>query len=139
VPASGPPAPTHSPPARADKKPRGAFVATRQSAYVILMRLPFFISAILRNHFFCIYLHRMDTTPTTPKPEKRDLIHYLVMSLALFASKHHMSRKDACNYLVRFKGFSFVIDNYEVEHQLSLQDCVDDMTAICKRNGGYIG
>ncbi len=40
---------------------------------------------------------------------------------------------------MRFKGFRFVLDNYEVEHQLSLQDCVDDMTAICKRNGGNIG
>jgi hypothetical protein len=69
----------------------------------------------------------------------QDVIHYLVMSMALFAQKHHISRKEACNYLVRFKGFRFVLDNYEVEHQLSLQDCVDDMTAICKRNGGNIG
>jgi hypothetical protein len=41
--------------------------------------------------------------------------------------------------LVRFKGIRFILDNYEVEHQLSLHDCVDDMTAICKRNGGNIG
>jgi hypothetical protein len=76
---------------------------------------------------------------TISQPLTQDVIHYLVMSLALFASKHQISRKDACNYLVRFKGFRFVLDNYEVEHQLSLEDCVDDMTAICKRNGGNIG
>ncbi len=72
-------------------------------------------------------------------PITQDVIHYMVMSLSLFANKHHISRKDACNYLTRFKGFRFVLDNYEVEHQLSLHDCVDDMTAICKRNGGNIG
>jgi hypothetical protein len=79
------------------------------------------------------------TTTTIQQPKESDLIHYLVMSMAQFASKHHISRKDACNYLVRFKGIRFILDNYEVEHQLSLHDCVDDMTAICKRNGGNIG
>jgi hypothetical protein len=72
------------------------------------------------------------------QPITQDVIHHIVMSMSLFASKHNISRKEACNYLVRFKGFRFALDHYEVEHQLSLQDCVDDMTAICKRNGGNL-
>lgn len=68
----------------------------------------------------------------------KDLIHYIVMSLGLFARKHKLTKKEACNYLSRFKGFEFAINNYEVEHQLSLSECVDDMAAICRRNGGVI-
>ncbi len=67
-----------------------------------------------------------------------DVIHYIVMSLGLFARQHGLTRKEACNYLLRFKGLQFSIDNYEAEHQLSLQDCVDDMAAICRRNGGVV-
>lgn len=67
-----------------------------------------------------------------------DVIHYIVMSLGMFARKYDLTRKEACNYLSRFKGLEFSIGNYEVEHQLSLQECVDDMVAICQRNGGAI-
>jgi transcriptional regulator with XRE-family HTH domain len=67
-----------------------------------------------------------------------DVIHYIVMSIGLFARKHKLTKKEACNYLSRFKGLDFSIRNYEVEHQLSLQDCVDDMAAICQRNGGVV-
>ncbi len=67
-----------------------------------------------------------------------NVIHYIVMSLGMFARQHKISKKEACNYLIRFKGLEFSINNYEAEHQLSLQDCVDDMTAICQRNGGAI-
>lgn len=67
-----------------------------------------------------------------------NIIHYIVMSLGLFARKYNLTKKEACNYLSRFKGLDFSIRNYEVEHQLSLQDCVDDMAAICQRNGGLV-
>lgn len=71
-------------------------------------------------------------------PVSGDVIHYLVMCLGLFAQKHHLTKKEACNYLSRFKGLEFSINHYEAEHQLSLHDCVDDMTAICLRNGGTL-
>ena len=67
-----------------------------------------------------------------------DVIHYIVMSLGMFARQYNLTKKEACNYLSRFKGLDFTIRNYEVEHQLSLQDCVDDMAAICQRNGGLV-
>lgn len=78
----------------------------------------------------------VELKPTTAI--SKDVIHYIIMSMGLFARKHKLSRKEACNYLSRFKGLEFSIANYEAEHQLSLQDCVDDMTAICRRNGGTI-
>ena len=71
------------------------------------------------------------------RPDK-DIIHYIIMSLGVFARQYKLSRKEACNYLSRFKGLGFALDNYEVEHQLSLADCADDMAAICRKNGGGI-
>lgn len=68
-----------------------------------------------------------------------DLIHYIVMSMGMFARQYKLTKREACNYLARFRGLQFSIENYEAEHQLSLQDCVDDMQAICKRNGGLVG
>lgn len=68
----------------------------------------------------------------------RDIIHYVVMGLGMFARQKNLTKREACNYLARFKGLEFSINNYEAEHQLSLQDCVDDMAAICCRNGGMI-
>lgn len=67
-----------------------------------------------------------------------DAIHYIVMCLGLFARQYKLTKKEACNYLSRYKGLEFSIKNYEAEHQLSLQDCVDDMAAICQINGGAI-
>ncbi len=71
-------------------------------------------------------------------PVSTDVIHYIVMSMGMFARQYNLTQREACNYLSRFKGLKFSIDNYEAEHQLSLQDCVDDMYAICKRNGGIV-
>lgn len=67
-----------------------------------------------------------------------NVIHFIVMSMGLFARQYNLTKKEACNYLSRFKGLAFSIDNYEVEHQLSMQDCVDDMAAICLKNGGAL-
>lgn len=67
-----------------------------------------------------------------------DMIHYIVMSLGLFSRRHKLTRKEACNYLSRFDGLQFAINNYEAEHQLSLNDCADDMAAVCRRNGGVV-
>ena len=71
-------------------------------------------------------------------PVSADMIHYIVMCLGLFARKYNLTKREACNYLSRFKGLDFSIRNYEAEHQLSLQECVEDMAAICQRNGGGV-
>ena len=67
-----------------------------------------------------------------------DVVHYIVMSLGLFARRHGLTKREACNYLSRYRGLEFAIANYEAEHQLSLDECVDDMAAICHRNGGLV-
>ena len=53
-----------------------------------------------------------------------------------------MSREEknriAYNYLSKYSGLDFIIDCYESEHTLSIDDAVEDMHAICKRNGGEL-
>lgn len=79
---------------------------------------------------------RIELKPTSEVTP--NMVHYIVMCVGSFARQFKLTKKEACNYLSRFKGLEFSIDNYEVEHQLSIQDCVDDMAAICLNNGGAI-
>lgn len=69
----------------------------------------------------------------------KDVIEYIVTAISEFAKRNLLTVKDASNYLLRFKGIDFLEQCYAAEHTLSLNDWVDDITAICKRNGGAIG
>ncbi len=61
---------------------------------------------------------------------------YFIYCINAFANKYGLSSKQAFAYLLRFKGLEFLDECYEVEHQLSFKEAVDDLTTICFRNGG---
>ena len=44
--------------------------------------------------------------------------------------------RDAYIYLNRYKGIEFLKEFYDVEHTLSFDDTIDDLSAICRKNGG---
>jgi hypothetical protein len=69
---------------------------------------------------------------------KINTINYIVICIEEFAQRLNISRKDAFNFLEKFGGIKFLIDNYEIEHTLSLEDAIDDMITICKNNGGSL-
>lgn len=69
----------------------------------------------------------------------KEVIEYIVTAISEFAKRHFLTAKEASNYLLRFKGIDFLEQCYAAEHTLSVNDWVDDITAICKRNGGGIG
>lgn len=71
------------------------------------------------------------------KPNK-DIIDYVMTAIIEFARKHGLTIREASNYLNRFKGIDFLTDFYDVEHTLSFNDCVDDLTVVCQNNGGEI-
>ena len=76
----------------------------------------------------------------TPKViQGKEVIEYIVTAISEFAKRHFLTAKEASNYLLRFKGIDFLEQCYAAEHTLSVNDWVDDITAICKRNGGGIG
>lgn len=65
-------------------------------------------------------------------------VTYIIYCINAFADRYKLSAKQAFAYLQRFKGLVFLDECYEAEHQLSLNDAVNDLTIICKRNGGAL-
>lgn len=70
--------------------------------------------------------------------EDVNLLNYIVVCISEFASRYEMQVRDAYIYLSRNKGIEFLKEFYDVEHTLSFEDVVDDLTAICKKNGGTV-
>ncbi|GHU09476.1 hypothetical protein FACS1894151_07290 [Spirochaetia bacterium] len=68
----------------------------------------------------------------------RSRISYYVLCVGEFARQKKLAPKEAFNYLHTYKGIDFLIECYEAEHTLSLYDSVEDLTLICKNNGGEL-
>lgn len=69
---------------------------------------------------------------------KRNVIEYVVSCISEFAMRHGLTNRQAYSYLMRFGGLGFLIDCYEAEHTLSIDDAMQDVLTICSRNGGRI-
>ncbi len=65
-------------------------------------------------------------------------INYLVVCVSEFADRFNLNGKDAFNYLSDHGGITFLLEHYEIEHTLSLEDAIEDLVHICKRNGGTL-
>ena len=57
------------------------------------------------------------------------------MCISAFANRKGLKEQEAFNYLHDFNGLEFLIDCYEAEHTLSIDDAVNDLTLVCKNNG----
>lgn len=68
----------------------------------------------------------------------RNMIQYTVSCIHEFATKYELTPKEAFNYLFKYKGIDFLNRYYETEHLLSIEDAVDDLAVICRKNGGKI-
>jgi hypothetical protein len=68
----------------------------------------------------------------------RNRIQYYVLCVAAFANVKQISQRDAFTYLYGNKGIEFLVDCYDAEHTLSLDDAVDDLTRVCRNNGGNL-
>lgn len=66
------------------------------------------------------------------------ILNYIVICISEFAKQKNITRKEAYNYLKKYKGLEFLNECYEAEHTVSLNDAVEDLTEVCKRNGGNI-
>lgn len=73
-----------------------------------------------------------------PKSE-RNILDYIVVCISEFASRHHIHARDSYVYLKDFKGLEFLKEFYDVEHTLSFDDVMEDLTSVCRKNGGTIG
>lgn len=70
--------------------------------------------------------------------EDVNILNYIVVCISEFASRYEMQVRDAYVYLSRNKGIEFLKEFYDVEHTLSFDDVLDDLTAICQKNGGAV-
>lgn len=68
--------------------------------------------------------------------EEIELLNYIVVCISEFASRYDMPMRDAYIYLTEYRGIDFLKEFYDVEHTLSFDEAVDDLAAICRRNGG---
>jgi hypothetical protein len=55
-----------------------------------------------------------------------------------FAESKNMDGKGAFDYLYAHKGIEYLHEHYNVEHRLSPEDAVKDLTEVCGNNGGNI-
>ena len=53
-----------------------------------------------------------------------------------FAERFSISNAFAYSYLSQYKGLELIYDYYDIEHTFSIDDAVEDMQKICRRNGG---
>lgn len=67
-----------------------------------------------------------------------DRLNYLIALVSEFAAAHHISAQQAYLYLRQFKGLDFADEFYDVEHTLSFDEAVEDLTIYCKRMGGSL-
>lgn len=65
-------------------------------------------------------------------------IDYTVACVNEFAHRKQISSRSAFFYLYQYQGLKFLEEFYEVEHTLSIEDALDDLETVCRRNGGKL-
>ena len=70
--------------------------------------------------------------------QTKRIISYAVMCIKNFSREFGLSFAEGYRYLENFGGLQFVIKHYEIEHTLGMDDAIEDMRAICRRNGGLV-
>ncbi len=56
-----------------------------------------------------------------------------------FGDRFGLPTRNAYQYLKRFHGIDFLVQFYSTLHLQSIDDTVDDLVAVCKKNGGALG
>lgn len=71
-------------------------------------------------------------------PIEKKQSDYAVSCVSEFAARHNITQKEAFQFLYKYGAIAFLKEDYEIEHTLSYDDVMDDMLAICQRNGGVL-
>lgn len=64
--------------------------------------------------------------------------YYFIMVLSMIAKKYNLSIREVYEFASKYKGIKFLHEFYDVEHTLNTEDVIDDVLAICNRNGGTL-
>lgn len=63
-------------------------------------------------------------------------IPFINACIKAFGDRFSITRDQAYKYLKEFSGMAFLYEFYDVEHLQSIEDTVEDLVIICKKNGG---
>lgn len=69
---------------------------------------------------------------------EQNIAEYVICCIGSFAKRFGLTNAQAYAYLKRFKAVDFLINCYAAEHTLSIDDAVDDIAAICLKQGGKL-
>lgn len=61
---------------------------------------------------------------------------YLVYVIGEFALKYGLTDKQAFQYLKRYEGLALLDECYPAEHTLPIEETINDLAVVCRRNGG---
>jgi len=70
--------------------------------------------------------------------QQSNIINYLVICVSDFAAQFGMEQKEAYRFLSAYGGIAFLIEHYEIEHTLSLDETIETLAHICSQNGGVL-
>ena len=65
-------------------------------------------------------------------------IPFFTACIRAFGRRFAMTRQAAFRYLHEYKGLSFLIEFYDVEHLQSMDETIDNLIIICQKNGGTL-
>lgn len=67
---------------------------------------------------------------------ERKKSNYIIACVSEFARTKQLKQQEAFQYLYQFSGITFLKEHYEIEHTLSFDDVMVDLTVNCRKNGG---
>jgi len=70
--------------------------------------------------------------------QQTNIINYIVICINDFAERFGMDTRAAYRFLAQYGGIDFLIQHYDIEHTLSLDDAVEDLELVCRQNGGVL-
>ena len=65
-------------------------------------------------------------------------IPFITACIQAFGQRFAMTRQAAFRYLPQYKGLAFLIEFYDVEQLQSMDETIDDLLIICRKNGGTL-
>jgi len=70
------------------------------------------------------------------RSEDRKMVAYLVACIGEFARASDFTTQAAYRYLDLYGGIDFLVEFYDTEHLLSLEDAVEDLKLITQKAEG---
>ena len=85
-----------------------------------------------------IFVLRQCLTNMIMEKDTKNKIEYIVVCISEFANRFKIPTQQAYAYLKRYKGIDYLDEFYDVEHLFSIEDTIDNVTSMCKQNGGTL-